>query len=742
MGEERVERRLAAILAADVVGYSRLMGDNEIGTLARLMACRKEVIDPAIAEFHGHIIKLMGDGALVEFASIVDAVQCAAAIQRGMEDYEKNTSEAQRIRLRIGVNLGDIIIQDNDIYGDGVNIAARLEGLAEPGGICISGTAFDHAAQKVDVGFCALGEQKLKNIAAPIRVYRVLLDPGEAGKVKSASRRPGALKLILLGVGALVVASIAVVFVWQTNSVPERPSVAVLPFENLSGDPDQDFFADGITEDLITDLAKLTGLVVIARNSAFAYKGKPIVLAEVADDLGVQYVVEGSVRRAEGQIRVNAALLDAATGKHVWTDRFDRPEAEVFAVQDQMRKELVDALGVAPLATEAAQIARPPTANLEAYDSFLRGEQAARNGSIKGLREALDLYETAVELDPNFAEALAADARTSAYIWRNTYDDVLPNRVAEERAYQKASLALKVKPSLPLPWMTLAFLQSVDGHFDESIASAQKAVNLGAGDAEAYVTLGYVQVFAGNFAEASAAIEIALKLDPNLSPINRGIAGLVYFFNNDNDRAIAALERARDDGPEIDDVLVTLAAAYAQGGRIAEARAAIEQSIRLPSSDPSLAGMQLQRAHYREAKDFAFLLNALREAGMPEWPFGFREQGRERLKADEIERLFFSHTPEGSQTLNGFIDPGERTATMFIGADRRILFFTGVYGQPRSQDVAFQAKLLIDVDEDLLCLQSENGFGRRDCGQVFKSADEYPFVFANTALVFHFKPQN
>ncbi|WP_054006371.1 adenylate/guanylate cyclase domain-containing protein [Cypionkella psychrotolerans] len=737
-----MERRLTAILTSDVVGYSRLMGEDEVGTLARLVACRKEVIDPAIAQFHGHIVKLMGDGALVEFASIVDAVHCAAAIQRGMADYDQSTSEAQRIRLRIGVNLGDIIIQDNDIYGDGVNIAARLESLAEPGGICISGTAFDHAAQKVDVGFSALGEQKLKNIATPIRVYRILLDPGDVGKVKSASRRPGTLKLKPLVVAALVVASIAVVFAWQTHSVPERPSVAVLPFENLSGDPAQDYFADGITEDLITDLAKLTGLDVIARDSAFAYRGKPIVLAKVAGDLGVRYVVEGSVRRAEGQIRVNAALLDAATGKHVWTDRFDRPETEVFAVLDQMRKELVDALGVEPLATEAAQIARPPTANLEAYDYFLRGEQVARNGDLKGLREALDFYETAVELDPNFAEALAADARTAAYIWRNTYDDVLPNRVAEERAYQKASLAQKYKPSLPLPWMTLAILQNVDGHFDESIASAQKAVNLGPGDAEAYITLGYVQVFAGNFAEASAAIETALKLDPNLSPINRSIAGLVYFFNGDNDRAIAALERAYYEGPEIDDVLISLAAAYARGGRIADARAAIGQSIRLPSSDPSLAGMRINRAHYRYEKDFAFLIAALREAGMPEWPFGFREQGRERLKSDEIESLFFRPTKEGSQTLNGFIDPGKRMATMFVGADRRIVFFTGVYGQPRSQDVAFQAMLFIDVDEDLLCLQSENGFGRRDCGQVFKSADEYPFVFANSNLIFHFKPQN
>ncbi len=462
-----MERRLTAILAADVVGYSRLMGEDEVGTLARLVACRRDLIDPAIAEFHGHTIKLMGDGTLVEFASIVDAVQCAASIQRAMAAFDPTTPEARRIRLRIGVNLGDIIIQDNDIYGDGVNIAARLEALAEPGGICVSGTAFDHAAQKVDVGFSALGEQKLKNIASPIRVYRVLLDHSQAGKVKPAPRGLGSVKQVLLGLGALAVASIAGVFVWQPHAVPERPSVAILPFENLSGDPERDYFADGITEDLITDLAKLTGLDVIARDSAFAYRAKPVVLADVARDLGVQYVVEGSVRQADGKLRINVELLNAATGKHVWADRFDRPEAELFDIQDKMRQELVTALGVEPLATEAAQIARPPTANLEAYDNFLRGEQAARTGTLKGLGKALDFYQEAEVLDPDFAEAFAADSRTAAYIWRNNYDDVLQNRPAEERAYKKASRAQSLNPNMPLVWATLAILQSVDRHYDE-----------------------------------------------------------------------------------------------------------------------------------------------------------------------------------------------------------------------------------------------------------------------------------
>lgn len=719
-----MERRLAAILAADVVGYSRLMGGDEVGTLERLKACRNALIDPAIAAFHGRIFKLMGDGMFVEFPSVVDAVQCAAAIQRGMADYDRGISEVQRIRLRIGVNLGDVIIDGDDLQGDGVNIAARLEGLAEPGGICISGTAFDHTAGKVDVGFHALGEQKLKNIVTPVRVYKALLDPKQVSKAKSVARGTSFRAKIIAGGGLLVIASIAILFTWQVRTVPERPSVAVMPFENLSGDPAQDYFADGITEDLITDLAKLTGLDVIARDSVFAYEGKPLVLANLVDDLGVSYLVEGSVRRAGGQTRINVELIDAASGKSIWADRFDRPEAEVFDVQDEMRQGLVNALGVEPLPTEVALIARPPTANLEAYDYFLRAEQAARTGTPAELRDALDFYKRAEELDPNFAEVFAADARTASYIWRMTYDDVLQSALARKQAYDNAGRALQLNPNLSLPYATLAILQSVDRRYDESIASAKKAVALGPGDAEAYVTLGYVNLFAGNFTEAAAAIEIALKLDPNLSPINRHIAGKVFFFSGDNDRAIATLERAHIDGPEIDDILTSLAAAYALGGRIAEARAAIDEAIRLPTPDPSFAAIRMGGwAHFRYAKDLNFFSDALKLAGLPEWPFGFQEQGRERLTGEEIRSLVFA------QTLQGFIDPGERQAMMQVGADGKAAF--------RSTDSFLTARLF--VDRDLLCTQSENAFGNPDCGPVLRDVGNFPFVYPTSAAIFHFR---
>ena len=376
-----MERRLSAILSADVFGYSRLMGEEEVGTLARLKACRRELVDPAIEEFHGRIVKLMGDGALVEFASVVDAVQCAAAIQRRMADHDQGVPAAQRIQFRIGVNLGDVIVDEGDIYGDGVNVASRLEALAEPGGVCVSGTAFDHVVNKADVGFTSFGEKRLKNIADPVRVYRILLDPSKAGKNAGRSYWPGTRTLILAGIGALIAALGALAFEWQKPFAPLRPSVAVLPFANLSGDPSQDYFADGVTEALTTNLAKLSGLDVIARNSAYAYKGRPVVLADVARNLGVRYVVEGSVQRAGEQIRINAQLVDTTTSDHLWADRFDRGAADVFAVQDEMSRDIVKSLGMTPTALEKQRMARPPTANLEAYDYYLRGEQAARTGA-------------------------------------------------------------------------------------------------------------------------------------------------------------------------------------------------------------------------------------------------------------------------------------------------------------------------------------------------------------------------
>ncbi|NEJ02561.1 tetratricopeptide repeat protein [Rhizobium ruizarguesonis] len=726
-----MERRLTAILAADVVGYSSLMGNEEVGTLERLKICRSELFDPAVAEFHGRIIKLMGDGALVEFASVVDAVQCAAAIQRRMTGHDPDVPDAQKIRFRIGVNLGDVIVEDDDLYGDGVNIAARLEAIAEPGGICISGTAFDHVFHKADVGFTNLGEQRLKNIPDPVRVYRVHLDAGKAGEVGARSRRLRARTMVLSGIGIaallIVLAALAWQFEWRNLAAPQRTSVAILPFANLSGDPKEDYISDGITEDLITDLAKLSGVDVIARDSVFAYKGKPVVLADAARALNVRYLVEGSVRQVGEQLRINVQLVDMASGKNVWADRFDRSAADLFAIQDDLRRELVSALGIEPSATEAKRLSRVPTENLEAYDNFLRGEQAARSGKRDGLEQALAFYSKAEALDPAFAEAFAFDARTTVNIWRASFNDIMQSAIARKRAYEKASTALKLDPDLSSPYAILGIMQVVDRRYEEAIASAERATALGPGDAAAQIALGYVQLFAGNHAEASAAVETALRLDPNLSAIDREIAGLVFLAKGDTARAVETLERVRDDAPEVSEFRIVLAAAYARANRLAEARAAAADGLQLLSgsetfNERSLAAWRIGYAHFRNPQDLAVIIDALSQAGLPEWPFGFTADEKDQVKGAALASLVFGHT------LQGRLEPGGQPAILQIAEDGNAGF--------RSMTRMYTEKLF--VDHDLLCEQSENMFGRPDCGPVTIIGDATGYTYSNSGKVFHF----
>jgi adenylate cyclase len=721
-----MERRLAAILAADVVSYSRLMGDDEAGTFARLKACRRELIDPAIEEFHGRIVKLMGDGTLVEFASVVDAVQCAAAIQRAMAKRDQDISEASRIRLRIGVNLGDVIVEGDDLYGDGVNIAARLEAIAEPGGICVSGTAFDHAMHKADVGFASLGEQRLKNIADPVRVYRILLEPGAAGRVVASTRKRGTLLLLSGLAGALLVAGIAILFTWQSSAPTERPSIAVLPFANLGGDPKEAYFADGITEDLITDLAKLSGLDVIAGNSVFKYKDQPVVLPDVARDLGVRYVVEGSVKRSGDRIGVTLQLVDTVTGSHLWADRFERSTSDVFVVQDAVVRNIVEVLGIRPTEMERERMAHPPTTNLEAYDYYLRGEQAERTGLRPKLREALELYEKAIALDPSFAAAYAADARIAVYVWRNTYDDVLSTPVARKRAYEKAGRALELNQESSLPFAILAVLQVVDGKFEEAVASARRAAALGPGDVEAHVALSFVLTAAGLHAEAVAAIETAMRLDPELAANDLQVAGLTFLTQGDSARAIQAMERARTQAPGVDDVHALLAAAYATAGRMVEAKAEASEALRL-SPIISIGGQRMGYSYFRNNEDLETIVSAMRKAGFPEWPFGFHGDESNRLSGPDIAALALGRTWRGNTETGS-------PAIYQIGSDGKMAFRTPTR---MLTGMAF-------VRLDSLCEQSDSvALGRANCGPVYRKASKAgspAYTYVNSTRVFDFSP--
>ena len=434
MAAPRVDRRLAAIMAVDVVGYSRLVGADEAGTLARVKAHRIDFAEPLISEHHGRIVKLTGDGALVEFASAVDAVECAVAIQNGMAAREAAEPEERRIRYRIGINIGDIVLEDGDIFGDGVNVAARLEGLAEPGSICIARNVYNQVKAKLDLGFEPMGEHRVKNIAEPIVAYRVLPGPGARPRTRAAAitwalrrHRPaaiGAAAVVLLMTGAggawyafwrpsvpppATIAEIAGSGGAQAKPalpLPDKPSIAVLPFDNLSGEVRYERLADGLTEDIITDLSRFRDLFVIARNSTFVYKDKPTDVRQVARELGVRYVLEGSLQAEGDRVRITAQLVDATTGNHLWSKRYDRPLDDVFAVQSEVTQTIVAQLGGldSAIALAGRDLARrKPAESLEAYDYYLLGVETKERFTKEDLKKAQKLFQKAIEIDPNFA---------------------------------------------------------------------------------------------------------------------------------------------------------------------------------------------------------------------------------------------------------------------------------------------------------------------------------------------------
>src|SRR5437016_167420 len=442
-----MERRLAAVLAADVVGYSRLMGADEAGTLDALTKLRSELIESKIAEHQGRTVKLIGDGLLLEFPSVVNAVRCAAEIQRGMRDRNANVLQERRIEFRIGINLGDVIVQGEDIFGDGVNVAARLEGIAKPGGIAISGSVREQIGNRLDLVFDDLGEQKLKNIERPVHVYSVSQEE-------------------------LTIAH-------TTSKRDPRPSIAVLPFSNMSGDPEQEYFSDGITEDIITDLSKISGLWVAARNTVFTYKGKAVKVEQIARDLGVAYVLEGSVRKAGARVRVTGQLISAQDGGHLWADRFDRDLTDIFAIQDEITRAIVEQLTVKLLPQEKKSIERPQTDNIEAYTYYLRGREFLHRHTKSYYQIARRMFTKAIELDARYAHAYAVIAAYDTYLLYHYFQ-----------------------------YEVVEAIQNIT-------AAADKALELDEDLAEAHACRGVALTFAKRFEEAETEFERAIALDPN-----------------------------------------------------------------------------------------------------------------------------------------------------------------------------------------------------------------------------------
>ncbi len=502
MAEERVERRLAAIRAADMVGYSRLMEADETGTLAALKAHRAELIDPEIAAHKGRIVKTTGDGLLAEFVSVVDAVAGAAAIQRAMAERNKGAHRDSRIEFRIGVNLGDIIIDDDDIYGDGVNIAARLEGLAEPGGVCLSGKVHDELRGKLELGFDDLGTQSLKNIAEPVRVYRV------SPRMPSPTVAPSSGPLPL----------------------PDKPSIAVLPFINMPADQEQDYFSDGITEDIITELSRFPTLFVIARNSSFAYKGKSVDVKQVARELGVRYVLEGSVRRAGARVRVTAQLIDSESGRHVWAERYDRDLEDIFALQEEITRNVVGSIAPQIEMAEIARVRHARTGKVSAYDLALKAQalfyDAMRMGSPEVHQQALDTAAAALEQDPRSVTALWIQAWACAeaylYRWGPAPDEAL------NQAWKAVDRLFDVDSSDPRAYTARGFVQHFRGEHEAAVADYRYAFALNPNFAINIFTMAWCESLAGFTEEARDHAALALRLSPRDNELWLGVAYLAF----------------------------------------------------------------------------------------------------------------------------------------------------------------------------------------------------------------------
>ena len=591
-------RRLAAILAADVVGYSRLMGADEEGTHERLRGHFTELVEPKIKEYRGRTVKNTGDGLLAEFASVVDAVRCAAEVQRGMIDREPQVPDERRIRFRIGVNLGDVIAENNDIFGDGVNVAARLEALAEPGGICISRTVRDQIRDKLPYSFEDRGEQSVKNIARPVWVYA--LRPEVIAGLPTVSVQPGP--------------SIS-----QTAAAP-RLSIVVLPFANLSDDREQQYFADGITEDLTTDLSRLADMVVISRNTAFTYRNKPIDTKQVGRELGVRYVLEGSVRRSGNQVRVNTKLIDAETDAHLWAERFDRDMGDLFALQNEITSRIAVALNPTLVTAEAAR----PTENPDALDYIFRARVAGwKPPSHDKYAEEISLFERALALDPRSVEARSCLAGA---LMSRVISGMADSTAADiARAEGLVVQALAASPRSPLAHFAKGQVLRAQRRFAEAIPEYETVLESNRNAVGALHPLGQCKLFAGSIEETIPLEEQAIRLSPRdpLIGVWNSQIGLVHLLQSRIDEAILWQEKARAAMPERSDVHANLASAYALKGEIEQAAAELAEARRLVADDRygSIAGLRAignfgvpkVRALF-EATYFA----GLRKAGMAE----------------------------------------------------------------------------------------------------------------------------
>jgi class 3 adenylate cyclase/TolB-like protein/Flp pilus assembly protein TadD len=648
-----MERRLAAILAIDVVGYSRLMEQDEADTFERLRTHRKELFEPKIAEHRGRIFKLMGDGLLVEFASIVDAVECAIALQRGMADRNSGLAADRRVDARMGINLGDVIVEDGDRHGDGVNIASQLQGLADPGGITISGTAYDQVKTKVAVGYAAIGEQSLKNIAEPVRVYRLLLHAAASKTI--AARKTGRPQSLWLASGAVAAGLAALgtgVALWfLTQEAPcltrtlqpmtAGPSIAVLPFDNLSGDMRQMPIVDGMADDLTTALSQIHDLLVIARNSSFAYRGKSCDVRRIAKELGVRNLIQGGVQRAADTMRVNVQIIDGATGGHIWARTFDGSFSDHLMLQDKIAQSIADALSLRLDASGEQMAAAGETHVPAAYEAFLRGWGNYRRLTKQDLKEAVPNFEEAIRFDQNYSRAYAALAmvyvRSVTWRWTNVLG------VSETEAISKATeyLALANEHPTTLSRQVTGVLSTFNGDRARALSEFDAAIVRDPGDPWSYAYKGWVLTLDGRYDEAMLSIDEAIRRDPH-APMYffflRGSAAFGLDRLDEAEQLLATVGRLNSDDQWAQ---LLLAPTYFRLGRTQDAWAALARFNKLSVGLGDFpVSVNLVQSGLGNGKLGYRIANVLREANIPEHTTAW-------LSGNQLKQLLFGHRVRG-----------------------------------------------------------------------------------------------
>ncbi|MCZ6591968.1 MAG: adenylate/guanylate cyclase domain-containing protein [Alphaproteobacteria bacterium] len=592
MAEQRAQRRLAAILAADVVGYSRLMRADEAGTLAQLNAIRRELLDPKIAEYGGRIVKTTGDGILIEFPSAVDAVQQAIDVQQEMARRNADIAENQRMEIRMGINVGDVIVEDDDLFGDGVNVAARLEGLAEPGGICISGNAYEQVRDKLQTRFEDMGAQEVKNIDRPVQAYRVSLEPDDRTEATSVQSNTSPLPL------------------------PDKSSIAVLPFQNMSGDPDQEYFSDGITADIITALSHIRQFFVIARNTTFTYKGRAVEVPAIARELGVRYVLEGSVRKAGNRVRVTAQLIHGETGNHIWAERYDRSLEDIFGLQDEITQMVVGAIEPELDRAERERAIQTPPENLDAWEYLHRGWWHLIKFEKSEIQEAQNCFHHAVEIDSSFAQAYAGLAEAEFMNLMGGFVDKPIDSL--EQGFEAANKAVALDGKDSVAHATLGVLHLARREHALAIEALQRALIANPSSAKAHHWLGLVFAFYGRPDDAIAEQELATRLSPNDPWLwaFMNVRSYAYLHSNRLEQAVEWAHRSlrQPSAPRAPYIVYVIALSHLD--RRDEAERASETLLE-KFSDTSIAKVRNAFPFSRE-EDLELWIEGLRKAGLPE----------------------------------------------------------------------------------------------------------------------------